>query len=472
MKVPTPDQALAMLEAGEQDPVYFCRGFLGADLWAMQEQILRAVWAHRRVTVKTCNGVGKSFVGAQALLAYGSLRPKSLILTTATTFEQVRSVLWREAGIAARGARIGIGAEVLQTQIRWRHGSYAMGLTAPERDADKLRGYRARDMLLIADEASGLSPEIFEALMSMMSGSEARLLLISNPSNPTGDYARSFKTEGYHKVSVSAFDSPNFTTFGVTLDDIADGSWEAKVGGRPLPAPHLTGPAWVRERYVDWGPDDPRFRCYVMAEFPSESPDALVPFWQVEAAQRRGISGRTRVDPIELGVDVARTGVDSTVIVLRVGDVAKVKERIRGHDTMQVSGAVMRAIEETGASLAKIDEIGVGAGVLDRLRELKAPVAGINVARGARDPKRYANARAELFFELRDRFRLGDIVLDGETSELAAQVTSIRWRPNSSGQVQIESKDDMRRRGAKSPDEADALMLAFAPPQEKKVFIL
>ncbi|HEY8354547.1 MAG TPA: hypothetical protein VIK69_05970, partial [Methylophilaceae bacterium] len=127
-----------------------------------------------------------------------------------------------------------------------------------------------------------------------------------------------------------------------------------------------------------------------------------------------------------------------------------------------VTGAVIDALRSTGATVAKVDVVGIGAGVADRLKELNWPVREMNAGDVAYDKERFVNRRAEWYWALRERFREGDIAIEPD-DELAAQLASLRFKYDSRGRIQIESKEDMRKRGLPSPDKADALMLAFAP---------
>jgi hypothetical protein len=129
---------------------------------------------------------------------------------------------------------------------------------------------------------------------------------------------------------------------------------------------------------------------------------------------------------------------------------------------MRTTGEVIRAIRTHCAEMAMIDDVGVGGGVVDRLHEQRQPAVGLNGAHRPRDRQRFVNARAEWYWELRERFEHGEIDLDPDDELLAEQLCSIRYGVDSAGRIQIESKDEMRGRGMASPDRADALVLAFA----------
>ena len=229
----------------------------------------------------------------------------------------------------------------------------------------------------------------------------------------------------------------------------------------PLPAPHLVNPQWVAERYIRWGPSNPMYISRVKGQFPEQSTDSLIPYADIEAAQARTL------DPVgvnELGVDVARMGPDETVIYLRKGPVVRLIHSSRKQDTMQTVGHVIRALKETKAATAHVDADGLGAGVADRLLELDYPIIPIHGGQQAYDNEKFLNKRAEWYWGLRERFEIGEIDIDVEDDELAAQLASLKWKINSLGKIQIERKEEMKKRGLPSPDRADALAYCCAIP--------
>ena len=164
--------------------------------------------------------------------------------------------------------------------------------------------------------------------------------------------------------------------------------------------------------------------------------------------------------PTVLAVDVARFGTDQSVLLLANSDTVLHIEAYRGLDTMELAGRVIDAYRRWLPKRIAIDEIGVGAGVVDRLKELNFPVAGINVGRPARQRRLFANMRAEGYWRLYELFNQEAIAIPNDT-ELAGQLASLRHRYNSKGQFYMETKDEARARGVPSPDKADALMLAY-----------
>ena len=165
------------------------------------------------------------------------------------------------------------------------------------------------------------------------------------------------------------------------------------------------------------------------------------------------------------GLDVARFGTDKTALCKRYGNVVTDITAWQGLDLMQTVGRVMAEYESLSPSLRPneilVDSIGVGGGVVDRLRELGAPVRGINVGEAPAMGKTYTNLRSELWFKTKGWLEDRSCKLP-KNDQLLAELTGIRYSFTSAGKMKAESKDEMRRRGLKSPDLADALCLTMA----------
>ena len=108
-----------------------------------------------------------------------------------------------------------------------------------------------------------------------------------------------------------------------------------------------------------------------------------------------------------------------------------------------------------------VDSIGLGAGVVDRLRELKLPARGINVSESPAMGMTYINLRAELWHKAKAWLEKRDCKIPMD-EDLIAELATVRYTFTSNGKIKVESKDDIRRRGLKSPDKADAFCLTFA----------
>jgi len=440
-----------------RDPVWFVENVLGNKPWKKQNEILEAVRDNKETAVASCHGIGKSWVSARAVLWISYCFKLSKVVTTAPTFPQVRDILWQEIKQAHESARYPLGGKPLETRLSLGPNWFATGRSTT--DANRFQGAHSAmgTILVVADEAAGVEPEIWTGIDGILTSEDSHLLAIGNPTESSGQFYEMFKRPGVCKIRISAFDTPNFTAFGITLEDVRSGAWKEKITG-PLPAPYLITPGWVADKWEKWGEDSPLWISRVLGQFPESSTDALIRLSWIEAAQRRELPPG---EPCLLGVDVARQGQNESVIVLRRGPVARIHVTTHQEDTMQTAGRIIRALAETRAAEARIDAVGLGAGVYDRLVEQGHPAVEMQSGQAPMDSERFLNARAEWFWGLRERFEQGDIDLD-EDEELAAQLANLKFKFTSRGQIQIESKDDMKKRGLRSPDRADALMLAFA----------
>lgn len=171
-------------------------------------------------------------------------------------------------------------------------------------------------------------------------------------------------------------------------------------------------------------------------------------------------------DGLVLGVDVARFGRDSSVILRRRGRVVTGVDAQQGWDTMQVAGWVAKVIEAERPATVCIDACGLGAGVVDRLRErgFGRLVVAVQGAERAEQPDRHANRRAECWARMKDWLEDALPVSLPNDAALLADLVSVGYRYDSQGRLLLESKDALRRRGLRSPDRADALALTFAAP--------
>jgi hypothetical protein len=454
-------EAEALANEAIADPAGWVGNVLGRSLWQRQREIIESVRDNRETAVKSCHAAGKSYTAANVALWWLYNYPHSLVLTTAPTDRQVRGILWKEIRTGHQRARWPLGGELLSQELKLESDWFAWGFTAPDYDPDRFQGFHAIHTLVIVDEASGVSEEIYEAIDGVLTADESRLLMIGNPTNPSGRFAKAFRIPSVGKISISAFETPNFSAFGITEDDIRANTWEEKITG-PLPAPYLVTPRWVYDRFTRWGEESPLYLAKVRARFPQVGTDGLIPLHWIEAAVERILIPS---EPSELAVDVARFGSDESVIMHRRGPVARTLKILPFCDTMTLAGEVILAFRSTGARCAKIDAVGIGAGVYDRLKEQEFEVDEMQAGARAADPEQFANTRAEWYWGLRKLFEEEAIDIE-EDEELIVQLTDIRYKVNSRGQILIESKEDMKRRGVSSPDRADALMLLFAQGRE------
>lgn len=456
----------------QKKPVKFVQNAFKELLWSKQAEILESIRDNKYTTVKSCYDSGKSFTCARAVLWFLTAFPHSKIISTAPTFRQVRDILWSEINTAYNKSVVQLGGKILDTSLKIDSDWFATGIST--KDDTNFQGYHAVYILVVIDEASGVDENIFNASEGLLASEHARVIYIGNPTNIQGTFNKSFRQPNFNKLTISAFDTPNFTAFGITIDDIRNNTWEAKVNA-PLPAPYLVTPAWVADKYIRWGEQSPLFQALVLANFPEEGEDTLISLSKIEAARNRVLMVREE-DNETIGVDVARFGSDYTEFCHRKGAKVLNWKTLTHMDTHQTSGHLTTFMGFHPDANVRIDSIGIGAGVVDNVKTLQpagaSQVYDVNVAETPNNTEMFVNKRAEYYWALRERFIDGNIDLSGLDQvvyeELSAQLSAIKFKFRGS-QIQIESKEEMKKppRSLPSPDKADALMLAFAGIEEK-----
>ena len=436
MKPLSPEQVKNLQQKIKADPVYFAEKILGLTLWDKQKEILESVRDYSETSVKSCHASGKTFTAAIAIHWWLCGESDSIVITTAPTFRQVKEILWREVKSMSAGKAVYPVEAVLDTQINLGPKWFALGLSTDR--PDQFQGFHSKRLLVVGDEASGIAQNIYEATDGLAA---TRYLWGGNPLQNTGRFADSFKNVNVHKITISAFDTPNVKEGRIVV-------------------PGLITSADIERMRSYYGEDSNVYRVRVLGEFPTGDADSLISVDDVYKAIQREISVQPAWEK-KMGVDVARFGNDRTVIIVRQMDKVLRKEVFFSLDTMKVTGHVLRIAKEEKVlpQNVGVDVVGVGGGVVDRLKEQGWNVSGVNVGESAKDTEHYANLRAELYdYHVKGWLKTGDLPSDDDYYELA----NIKYSFNSRGQMLIESKDEMKKRGLNSPDVADALMLSFA----------
>jgi phage terminase large subunit len=369
---------------------------------------------------------------------------------------QIKFQLWREiaAGyIAAEG--FFADAELYDTRLELEADWFALGLSTDQ--PERFAGHHAEHLLLIVDEASGVDERIFEAGESFLTTAGARLLLIGNPTTLAGTFHRAFHSERalWNTISISAFDTPAFTGEQVPDDVLRK----------------LVSREWVETAKRKWGEGSPLYQVRVLGEFPSTADDTVCPLSEVEAAAARQVEPG---HPVVVSCDVARFGSDETVIVVREGSRVRIAQAYQGRDTMETAGRILSVARKVAARrqndppVLVVDDAGLGGGVTDRLREVSEfRVSPFNSANAASDQREYPNRRSEAWFQFAER--LPGIDLDPD-EQLAADLVAPSYKLDSAGRGVVEPKADTKKRLGRSPDRADAVLMAFASNDSKKVY--
>jgi hypothetical protein len=427
------------------DPLAFCEETLGGEQpWARQAEALLALRDHPRVAVRSGHGVGKTWLAARAALWFLYAHPRSIVLTTAPTHRQVRSVLWAELRRQHRSARVALGGALTETRLTLDDDWFALGLSTDE--PERFQGYHSEHLLLILDEAPGVPGPIYEAARGVLTSAHSRVLLIGNPTTPSGPFYEAFRSPEWRGLHIPCTACPNVAH------------------GRVI-YPKLVTAEWVEAQEREWGRGSPAFRSRVLGEFPEEAESRLAPLAWVHAAQERRMEGGED-SPKRMGVDVARYGADRTAIVIADDFAVREAHAWSGLSTMETAGRVLALARERGipAERIAVDDTGVGGGVTDRLRELGWNVVAVQAA-GAPASKNFANRRSEIYWRLREALNPegeSPLALPERSAALAEELTEIGYGFTSAGRIILEGKEAIRSRLRRSPDLADALALTFA----------
>jgi hypothetical protein len=438
-------------EAGKilLDPVRCASTLLKSSLWLKQEQILRSVNTHRKTAVKACHASGKTYVAAVAALWWLITRTNGIVVTTAPTWLQVERVLWGEIHSAVSRAAYKF-PQPSATKLEIAPNRYAIGISTNE--AVRLQGFHG-DVLIIIDEAPGVSPEMYGAIASISAGGDCRILALGNPVIASGPFYDIFSEnrENWDLITISAFDTPNLR--GLTIESLLElPDHELDLN----PYAHLTTRQWVKEKFSEWGPGHPSYESRVLGNFPTQSEDALLALTWLEQAKLR-TEGE---GDLYAGIDVAGPGEDETVLCVRRGPKIIL---LRSWEKSDPRGDIVSALRPYKGSLKRvnIDSAGIGYYMAQHLKDFGLPITEINVGQKPNDSEKFSNKKAEIYWEFRMHAEAGDLA--GLVDDRAiAQLVGVRYSHNSRGQVVIESKEDARKRGVKSPDRAEAIILAFA----------
>jgi hypothetical protein len=435
--------------------------FSGPRKW--QREVLRDIGEHikqnngkidfnvLRMAVSSGRGIGKSALVSWLVIWMLSTRIGSTTIVSANSETQLRSVTWAEI---TKWLALSLNShwfEVSATRVmpaKWltelverdlKKGTRYWGVEGrlwSEENPDAYAGVHNFDgVMLIFDEASGISDAIWAVAAGFFTENTPHRfwMAFSNPRRNTGYFYEAFNAKR------------DF--------------WRNKVvDARSVEG---TDKAVYEQIIQEYGPDSVQAHVEVYGEFPSAGDDQFIPVYLVDDATQRP-RYKDASAPIIIGVDPARFGADATVIAVRQGRDLNVIKRYRGDDTMEIVGRVIEAIEEFNPTLVVIDEGGLGAGIVDRLKEQRyRQVKGVNFGNKSTKPIMYGNKRAEMWGNMREWLKTASVPTD---KLLKSDLTSPKVKPDSKGTIFLEGKKEMKARGLASPDAADAIAVTFAYP--------
>lgn len=457
------DELIEVLEVYYDNPTAFLEDMLDMECDDWQGAVASDVANESKVAVKSGQGVGKTALEAGLIIWFLVCRPYSKVIATAPTMQQLYDVLWAEIAKWLNTSKVKNLLTWTKTKVymvgdseRW----FATAKTATK--PENMQGFHEDHMLIVVDEASGVSDPIMEAILGTLSGEDNKLLLMGNPNRIDGVFYDAFNKDRdkYRTHTVSSRESKRTNKDNIDM---------------------------IESKY---GKDSDVVRVRVDGNFPKGALDSFISLETVELAcskmnkiEQKDIES---CKTLHVGCDVARFGNDKTVITPRIG--AKVFEfrKYTKKSTMETAGNVIKCCKDYMNShknikncIIKVDDSGVGGGVTDRLKEViheeKLPykVIPVNNGESATDDY-YFNLGGQIWGHIKELLEVNfsnsiqgkeDVQIELPYDEEMIKQLSIRkYHMTSKGKIQLESKDEMKKRGVGSPDTADSLSLALYEP--------
>lgn len=442
----------------KNDPYVFVTGVLGVlpvgaanpdgqpqlEFW--QQEVLRAIPKHDRISVRSGHGVGKGAL-LSWLVLWGLFTCDDIkIPIVANTQAQLRNNNIPEISKWAKRLpeplynQIEIHAERICMKVA-KDRAFAVIRTATKENPEALQGLRGTKTLYLIDEASGIDDIIFEVAQGSLSSPGAKAVLFSNPTRSNGYF----------------FDTHNklrgrWKTFVVNSEDV----------------PRARG--HIEDIIASYGKGSNKYRVRVLGEFPTADDETVIALELLEAARFRDIA-ISQVRPV-WGCDIARFGDDSTALCKRQGNslMEPIKEWHQ-KDNVQVAGIIQNEFENTHPDLRPVeilvDVIGLGAGVVDILYHKGLPVTGVNVGEAPSSSDKYSRKRDELWWRAREWFQKRDVIFNDEAT--IAELAGPTYDFSMNGKIVVESKKDMKKRGLRSPNRADAFILTLAAGLDRRI---
>jgi hypothetical protein len=461
-----------------RDPIEFQRNLLCRRLWQKQREILRSVAANPLTAVKGCHASGKTFAAAGLPLWWLVRHRMGRVFVTAPTLRQVKT-FWKEVAIARLGGAVKQLLPV-PTSIGLEVGPDRYAFGASSSAGVNIQGLHGANVLIVADEAPGIEMDIWDAIEGIRAGGNVHVLELGNPVVPSGHFYDSFsKNRAIYKcISISAFDTPNLQHSdgsAISEDELLAMSAEELAY---CPFPSLVSREWVAERLRVWGPKHPKYIARVRGEFPADDPSSVFPLSWIERARRDPTDAELREAVqrqwrVQVGIDVAGAGADETVLTARVGGIILEQHFWSDPDPR---GAVMAVLQrlKTGRyplGLIVVDTVGIGYNFARHIADWGYDCYGFNAGARAIDNTQFVNQKAEAHWTFRSYLQQ-NLISNLKDEETAAQLSTIRYRENSRGLTEIETKEQRNRRGIPgSPDRAESLIMAFMKviPQQTAV---
>lgn len=467
-----------LLRKAAEDPVRFCEKFWpGGEPW--QLAVMDSVHKFRRTTVVSCNGAGKTWVGARAIAWFLLTHPGSIVITTAGTWAQVRRQLWKEIITARNQLPKAMQIGKVST-VSWDLANEWYGIGASTYDPQHFEGYHARYIMIVVDEGKSVKQGIFDAINRIFAGNSeiVRLLVLSSPGNASGAHydSHNAKAELYSRIKVSPFEAYQETPEGIHTE--------------LPPTRHLTE-EYIEEMKAEYGEGTPLYESMVCANWMADGEDRLFSSTTLRDSRDKSCTESKRNPTMKGGADVARS-TDGDYNVLQATlrweepdgyhyeDVAREKFHTRDANVFEDRLKKFCLIHKISAENMSVDGTGIGGPCCDHLRKDGFPVVEVQFGSSAEmETPMLADMRSQLWWNGATIAREGR--LHGlEDERTKAQLGETKYFFDGGGRIRAESKEAIRirmkkerpRSPWKSPDEADAFLLSIHEPRVTRVTLL
>ncbi|MEE8114930.1 MAG: hypothetical protein V3T23_11330 [Nitrososphaerales archaeon] len=454
-----------LIKRAQADPNWFIENALGDKVWSKQAEICDAIVKHERVAVPAAFGVGKTWLAARIALWFLYSFSPAKVISTAPTNRQVKDLLWSELRTAHRKSKVELGGSPLQLSLTLKDDHYAIGFSTQDYDIDKFTGYHSPNQLIVFDQASGLPKTFYNAAEGLMTSANVKWLCISNTATSDGEFAnicmpnRKTAYGDWHVIPITALESPNV------------------IAGENI-FPGLIAHDWVEKRRKAWGEADPLYKIFVEAKFIDSAEMTVLTAALIDNMEKLnpwympGVEEET----LEVGIDVARSGLDKTVLSYRQGNQLHRVRSVTGHNNKQIVALLkdenirIQNRLDTPVTSIKIDVIGFGADVYDRVIDENLPAIAVNNSGAALDNERFLNVRAEMAWSFRDRLDNHEASMkeceieEDDKERLLADMAAMRYEITTAGKVQIIDKKALKKILGRSPDHWDSVVMAYEQP--------
>lgn len=441
-----------MIEYYSNKPVDFTKDIIRATPYDYQGDILSSIVTKQKTAVKSGHGTGKSAMESWVILWFLATRPFPKIPCTAPTQHQLYDILWAELSKWLRQSLLeGIFSWTASKLYFNLHPEEWFAVARTASTPESLQGFHAEHLLFVIDEAPGVEDDIYQPVIGALSGVNNKLLMCGNPTKRNGFFFDAFNVDAslYNLFTLNSEDSP------------------------------LVSKEYCEFIARKWGKDSDVYRVRVLGLFPKSNPDAFIPADWIEQVMKKRIIINFTPKIIQIGVDIARYGDDSTVLATRFDNKLQDLEQHRKEGTTQTTGHVIRRVKKLHGQYpyhkirVATDDGGLGGGVTDQLIEQKREqkltymeVLPVNFGSSS-DDEDFADKGGEIWGNIRDLLEYEEIELPYD-DELLSQFSNRIYTVNSKGLIVLERKQDMKKRGLGSPDKADATALAFYEPKKRK----